>query len=1149
MSLKIDRVELEIVIKNDESRKRMRELDDEMRKLRKELKGLPEDSQKFLDKSKRLKEVQSEYDRLTNKIGLAGLSLKELQRRQSELNGILRNLPGNSPLYDQYKKQLDEVNARIKELRFGAQSCGVSLKKMATGFNKYFGMLTVGIASVIAFARGITSAMKIITEFEQANANLATILGTNRKNISELTNNAKQLGSTTEWTAAKVTELQTELAKLGFSQNEILNATKPILGFATALQANLADAAEVSGAALRAFGLNANETERVVSAMTVAANKSALSFEYIKTSMAIVAPVAKAFNFNIEDTLALLGTLSDAGFDASSAATATRNILLNLANSSGKLAKALGNPIKSLDDLVPALIQLRDSGVDLNETLELTDKRSVAAFNRFLDGAESISKLRSELNNTEGELDRIREEQLNTTEGSIKMLNSAWEGLMLSFSNSAGPFKTVIDWLTKLINKLTEARTIGNQMQYGSDNYSKNYDFQVEAVKKYTKSISDLFEKNSKATEENRYSVQKLYEIQDKGLRDRLENQKKNLDLFEKEHYMNVENEKDKTRIWNTMSDAQKNEHRAITANINKLNEQRKVLDEVRQSYANVENTTTTIIKKTGGNGDDEKSSKQKKRLNDAMEKLETEHLKKMAEIKQQYINGDIQTELDYNQKMLEQQNEYDQNRKEELTKLLKTITDPSIRIDIANKIAEIESKNLDDLIKKTAFRETTIAKLTEKYQKQAAKTDEQKKVEEIKALDKAWGEKIEKTEQYYQILQAIEDKYDPEKKENLKRAKQILADNPAETNKKKDIKSQLNDDNLSSSEKDNLIDSSEKAELAQLDALQSLHDAEIDEILNYEEQRLLIEQKYKDLRETNDKEEFKRKVQLAQFAIEQMTTLLSAYSDYVNASQQAEEAAVEAKYDKQIKAAGKNTKKIEKLEAEKEKELRKVRAEGEEKSFKIQIAQALASTAMAAINAYSSAAAIPIVGTVLAPIAAGVALAAGMMQVATINKQHEAAKAGYKTGGYTGGTDRNEIRGYFPDGSPYHGKEFVANADATGNPEVRKFLDIFDVAQKRGTIRMLNTTQILEKVKLNGGFKSGGYVSETSDSSFSKQPVIALADVMALIDQRDNAFYSKLMQRLDDPIETYTIVSGRNGSYEKIKEYERLLNNARRSD
>ncbi len=83
--------------------------------------------------------------------------------------------------------------------------------------------------------------------------------------------------------------------------------------------------------------------------------------------MSIVRPVANSFGFTIEETTALLGALANSGFDASSAATATRNILLNLADSSGKLALALGGPVDNLEDLVKGLKKLNSEGIDLEQ--------------------------------------------------------------------------------------------------------------------------------------------------------------------------------------------------------------------------------------------------------------------------------------------------------------------------------------------------------------------------------------------------------------------------------------------------------------------------------------------------------------------------------------------------------------------------------------------------------------------------------------------------------------------------------------------------------------------------------------------------------------------------------------------------------------
>ncbi|KAA4952160.1 phage tail tape measure protein, partial [Bacteroides fragilis] len=168
----------------------------------------------------------------------------------------------------------------------------------------------------------------------------------------------------------------------------------------------------------------------------------------------IVGPVAKSFNFTIEDTLALLGKLADAGFDASMAATATRNILLNLADGSGKLAQALGKPVKNLPELVDGLKKLKEEGIDLNTTLELTDKRSVAAFNAFLTSADKIIPLREQITGVDEELADMAHTMENNVKGAMAGLDSAWEALMLTFSNSKGVMKSTIDFFARGIRNI-----------------------------------------------------------------------------------------------------------------------------------------------------------------------------------------------------------------------------------------------------------------------------------------------------------------------------------------------------------------------------------------------------------------------------------------------------------------------------------------------------------------------------------------------------------------------------------------------------------------------------------------------------------------------------------------------------------------------
>lgn len=338
------------------------------------------------------------------------------------------------------------------ELAPGISKVGAGLKGWVAG---YVGAQAV-VNGVVALFTQLREGVGSVVEFEYANSRLAAILGTTSDQIKELTLDSKRLGATTKYTASQAAELQIELAKLGFTRKEILDATEYVLRFAQATGAELSDAAALSGAALRMFNADTKETERYVSAMAVATSRSALSFSYLATALPIVGPVAKAFNFTIEDTLALVGKLADAGFDASMSATATRNILLNLADTNGVPAKSLGGPVKTLPELVTGLQKLKEQGVDLNSTLEMTDKRSVAAFNAFLTAADKIVPLRDQITGVDEELAGMAHTMGDNVKGEIYNLSSAWEAFMITLGRDTGTIAGLVSELTGFVRSMRE---------------------------------------------------------------------------------------------------------------------------------------------------------------------------------------------------------------------------------------------------------------------------------------------------------------------------------------------------------------------------------------------------------------------------------------------------------------------------------------------------------------------------------------------------------------------------------------------------------------------------------------------------------------------------------------------------------------------
>ena len=232
---------------------------------------------------------------------------------------------------------------------------------------------------------------------------------------------------------------------------------------------------------------------------------------------------------------------------------------------------------------------------------------------------------------------------------------------------------------------------------------------------------------------------------------------------------------------------------------------------------------------------------------------------------------------------------------------------------------------------------------------------------------------------------------------------------------------------------------------------------------------------------------------EIAQAAMQVVGQAASSASQLISALQDRELSQVEAKYDKEIAAARKAGKDTTKLEEEKEAAMKEVKKKYADAQFAMSVLQVTASTAVAAMEAYKAMAGIPVVGPALGAAAAAAAVVAGAAQIAVAKQQRDEAK-----GLYSGGFSKDYIEGYTAPGNPQdtagvipvHKNEFVANHEAVANPAVKQFLDVFDVAQKRGTIRMLNTTQILEQVRTRGGRYEGGYTDTgTGDARSSASP------------------------------------------------------------
>ena len=355
----------------------------------------------------------------------------------------------------------------------------MGIRKALTGMAGQF----LGVMAAFMLVKNVIG---IFAKFEQANADLAAVLGKTRGEISGLTEDAKKYGSVTKFTATEVSGLQKEFAKLGFSVKEIKNATKATLNLAAATNTDLARAAEVAGSTVRAFGLDAKDTQRVTDVMAKSFSSSALDMEKFATSMRAVAPVAKNAGLNIEQTTSMLGVLVDRGVEASTAGTSLRNVFLELSKQGLTFEEAM---------------QKINTSTDKNKTaLDLFGKRGAVVGTILAETAGDTALLEGKLNSAGGAAQRMADEQLDTLSGKVTILGSAWEGFILSLEDGDGVFSNLLEGIIETTTGLLSFLA-------GTDTATDSWREQVALTKQLDDNLTPLVDRydeleiNTKRTE------------------------------------------------------------------------------------------------------------------------------------------------------------------------------------------------------------------------------------------------------------------------------------------------------------------------------------------------------------------------------------------------------------------------------------------------------------------------------------------------------------------------------------------------------------------------------------------------------------------------------------------------------------------------
>lgn len=1163
MSLKIDRLQLEIEIKQDTARQKVLELEQSMREANKALKDIKknfgENSAEYKKQIEVIKQLQQQYDDLYDEIGLANLSIRELGKRQKELNLILRNLNPNSESYKRYREQLDAVNLRIKEIKGTATETRLSLSKLADGFNRYAALGAGVVASLTGLALTARKCVDEFAEMKEAESQVIKYTGMTEREVALLNEELKRMNTRTS--REELNRLAGEAGRLGIqSREEVLKFVQAADMINVSLGEDLGeDAIKNIGKLAQMFGDASRDMKgnmlAIGSAVNSVAQNSSAAEPYLVEFAARMGGVAKQAKMSITDVMGFASALDQNMLRSEMASTALQGLILKIYQEPAKYAKLAGLDVKKFSDLLatdvneavltfleqmnrlggmdkmaPVLDKMSLSGAEaagvisaLAGNIEKVRKEQQQANQAYTDGTSIINEFGVQNSTVQAELDKAKKrfteirvelgEQLlpvmkyMVTTGSLTVkglsimisilmkykatLATAVLGITaytVATKGAAAADKLKVLWTTRVVTSMKSLFAVMRDNPYVTILSAMTAmvavltDWRREAEKLTAteRNLRDIRSKTSTDIAVERKELQDLLaiardETQSKETR---ESAIRRLNQLAPDYLGNLTLEKIKTE------EATK----AVNAYVNSLI--------AKQNIENANAKKNELLDQRAdisANGIDEGFWAETNRGI-------TYGFAKALDKGMQLINGygdewskemmrSIENRTADALRAIDNQVEdLDQFIEEERRKLLQQGNDDNSNGGSGGS-GDGSSTSPDDAFK--AREEALKKSLTE----------------EQNALKTAHLLGLLSEEEYQDGLYRLQIKY-------LSLRKQALDDFGKDSS---EIEGQLLDAMIAEADrktppKMREIKSTPEPEeeieedTYELDKFRDTYDGKLAVLNAFHDAGIISEREYQDRLTTLNKEEEEKRMQESeqrrQAFAQTANAVLSSASQFIQAMQDKELSKVQRRYDKQIKEAKKAGKDTTKLEEEKEQAMADVKKKYADKMFAMNVLQITATTAVTAMEAYKSMAGIPVVGPALGAAAAAAAVIAGAAQIAVAKKNRDEAK-GLKTGGYSadyveGYTDRgnpDDVAGVIP----VHKNEFVTNHLGVANPHVRQFLDVFDTAQRNGTIGMINTTQILEQVRTRTGRYDGGFTEPASPSD-SPSGAVSMDALLRLI-------------------------------------------------
>ncbi len=377
----------------------------------------------------------------------------------ADTKGLKTGVDKAKGLLSGFKKNTDGAAQSLGGVKKSAGLAGGALSALGPAIA---GAFTIG--AVVGFGKAVVGAFG---DFEAGMSKVKAITGEDDPiKLQALSDQAKELGSTTKFSASEAAAGMAFLGQAGFDTNEIIAAMPATLSLAAAGGLELAEAADIASNIMSGFGLGADHAGRAADVLALAASSTNVSVSQLGESMKFVAPVAAAVGMSMEDTAALVGKLGDNGIQASMAGTNLRGMLSALLKPSGDAKSALeGLGVATKDSsgemrpLVDIMRDMKTAGADATDMVTVFGRQNQSAATIIANNADAVAGLTTKFEGAEGSAKKMADLMGDNLIGAFTSLSSAWEGLLISIGEDGGfgdIARGAVDAITGLVRDATQ---------------------------------------------------------------------------------------------------------------------------------------------------------------------------------------------------------------------------------------------------------------------------------------------------------------------------------------------------------------------------------------------------------------------------------------------------------------------------------------------------------------------------------------------------------------------------------------------------------------------------------------------------------------------------------------------------------------------